>query len=177
MALGLAGYAGVAPAQQQGQQQAQTPVSTITDATFAQYRGEYVNSPLCTSEEITLWTCESGKRVFSLCSSQAASRTSGYLQYRASTAGKLVLRYPALKGPPLGSFTYNSFGNGDASVEFTNEGFQYSLIDPLRGRSLIRVAAPGPQGKQTEIACGPNQTLQVNYTMRLMFDFGVWDGH
>lgn len=46
-------------------------------------------------------------------------------------------------------------------------------MDPLRDRSSIEVQAPGPSGKRTTIACGANQTLQVNYTMRLMHDFGI----
>lgn len=156
--------------------QAHTPVSSIASATLDQYRGEYQQSPLCSRDEITLWSCESNKHVFSLCSSPAATRTTGYLQYRASNAGKVTLTYPATKVPPLGLFKYDSYANGDASVEFTNNGYRYSLIDPLRGNSFIRVAAPGAPGKTTEIACGGNQTLQVNYTMRLMYDFGVWPG-
>lgn len=152
------------------------PVPSIAQAALDDYRGMYQRSPLCAKEEITLWTCESGKRVFSLCSSATASATTGYLQYRAAHAGKLALAYPAEKAAPLGSFTYTSFGNGDVAVEFTNGGYRYSLIDPLRGPSQLRVAAPGPAGKETTIACGGNQSLQLNYTMRLMHDFGLWKG-
>ncbi len=156
--------------------QAHAPVPSITDATLEQYRDMYPQSPLCTKAEITLWTCETRKGVFSLCSSPVVTRTTGYLQYRASSAGKLTFAYPAIKTPPLGSFKYNSSGNGNASIEFTNNGYHYSLVDPLRDRSSIVVSAPGASGKETEIACGPNQTLQVNYTMRLMYESGLWKG-
>lgn len=141
-----------------------------------QYRGEYHQSPLCSKDEITLWSCQTNKRVFSLCSSQGVTRTRGYLQYRASNAGKVTFAYPATKAPPLGLFKFNSSPNGDASVDFTNNGYDYSLVDPLRGNSSILVSAPGSSGKTTEIACGGNQTLQVNYTLRLMYDSGVWTG-
>jgi len=154
--------------------QKSTPVESITGATLDQYRGEYGQSPLCAKDEITLWTCQANKRVFSLCSSPTASRTTGYLQYRASNAGKVVFVYPAKKTPPAGAFNYVPAANGDATVEFTNNGYQYTLIDPLRERSYLDVLAPGASGKTTRIACGPNQTLQVNYTMRLMHDFGIW---
>lgn len=157
--------------------QAGAPVSSITDATLDQYRDMYQQSPLCTKAEITLWSCETRKRVFSLCSSPVVTRTTGYLQYRVSDAGKLTFAYPATKIPPLGLFKYNSFGNGNASIEFTNNGYHYRLQDPLRDRSSIVVSAPGASGKETKISCGPNQTLQVNYTMRLMYDSGVWDGN
>lgn len=156
--------------------QANKPAASITEAALDQYRGNYLESPLCSKDEITLWTCETNKRIFSLCSSPVASRTTGYLQYRASNHGKVKFAYPAVKAPPLGLFKYNSFANGDASVEFTNNGFNYSLLDPLRGEASILVLAPGASGKATEIACGVNQTLQVNYTMRLMYDFGLWEG-
>jgi len=149
---------------------------SITDATLAQYRDMYQQSPLCTKAEITLWSCETRKRIFSLCSSPVVTRTTGYLQYRASNGGKVTFAYPAIKTPPRGLFKYNSFGNGDASIEFTNNGYHYSLVDPLRNKSSIVVSAPGAAGKETEIACGPNQTLQVNYTMRLMYDSGLWEG-
>ncbi|WP_369942350.1 hypothetical protein [Xanthomonas medicagonis] len=154
--------------------QASEPIPSITQATLKDAESEYQHSPLCAKEEITLWTCETRKRVFSLCSSKVANRTSGYIQYRASEAGKLVLQYPADKKPPTGLFTYRSFLNGNASVEFSNGDYQYSLVDPLRSGSSILVSRPGSSGKTTEIACGPNQTLQLNYTMRLMYDSGVW---
>lgn len=153
---------------------ASEPIPSITQATLKDAESEYQHSPLCAKEEITLWTCETRKRVFSLCSSKVVNRTSGYIQYRASEAGKLTLQYPSKKKPPTGLFTYRPFLNGNASVEFSNGGYQYSLIDPLRSRSSILVSRPGSSDKTTEIACGPNQTLQLNYTMRLMYDSGVW---
>jgi hypothetical protein len=154
--------------------QERTPVSSITNATWAQYSGEYQQSPLCSKKEITLWSCKTGKRVYSLCSSQTVTRTSGYIQYRASSSGKVVLTYPTDRKPPLGSFIYNSFANGDASIEFKNNGYEYTLVDPIRKASSINVSAPIASDKQTTINCGGNQTLQVNYTMRLMYDSGVW---
>ncbi|WP_228136050.1 hypothetical protein [Xanthomonas sp. NCPPB 1128] len=153
---------------------ASEPVPSITQATLQDSESEYQHSPLCGKEELTLWTCQTRKRVFSLCSSKAVNRTSGYLQYRASEGGKLVLQYPAEKKPPTGLFTYRSFLNGNASIEFSNGGYRYSLFDPLRSGSSILVSQLETSGKDTEIACGPNQTLQLNYTMRLMYDSGVW---
>jgi len=154
-----------------------TPISSITNATWVQYSTEYQQSPLCSKEEITLWSCEAGKRVYSLCSSHIVTRTSGYIQYRASSRGKIVFTHPTERQPPLGSFFYNSFGNGNASVEFTSNGYGYTLFDPLREGSSIIVSAPPPSRKKTVIKCGGNQTLQVNYTMRLMYDSGVWAGY
>ncbi|HEX8480257.1 MAG TPA: hypothetical protein VF663_18055, partial [Telluria sp.] len=127
----------------------------------------------CSRTEITLWTCTNKKRTFSLCSTQTASRTTGYLQYRASNDGKLTFSYPAAKATPLGLFEYKLAGNGDAEIAFTNKGYRYTLADPLRSTSLLIVSPPGASGKKTEISCGPNQSLQINFTMRLMSDFGL----
>ena len=149
------------------------PVDSIREATWEAYSHEYPGSPLCAKDEITLWSCSAGKREYSLCSSRVVNRTEGYMQYRAAKAGKTVFTYPAAKRPPAGAFTYTSYANGNASVEFVNEGYHYTLADPLRSESSILVEAPS--GKTTEVTCGGNQTLQVNYTMRLMYDAGVWD--
>ena len=157
--------------------QERSPVSSITEATFEQYRAEYQKSPLCSKDEITLWSCEASARVYSLCSSQVVTRTSGYMQYRASSRGQVVFMYPAEKKPPLGSFVYNSYGNGNASIEFKSNGYGYTLVDPLRGASSILVSPPSKSERETEIRCPGNQTLQVNYTMRLMYDSGVWGGN
>lgn len=154
--------------------QERTPVSSITSATLEQYRNEYGQSAVCSSNEITLWRCETRQRAFALCSSPVATRTTGYLQYRASDAGKVTFTYPETKRPPIGLFEYNAYSNGDASVQFSNKGYHYSLIDPLREASAILVTGPGSAAKTTRIACGPNQTLQVNYTLRLMHDAGLW---
>ena len=152
----------------------ETTVSNISTATLDQYRDQYGHSPLCTGDEIALWSCETKTRVFSLCSSPSAARGTGYLQYRASSAGKLTLVYPATKTAPAGLFKYSSYGNGNASVEFSNLGYHYNLFDDLRGKSTIVVTAPGASARSTEISCGPNQTLQGNYTMRLMGEFGLY---
>jgi len=153
--------------------QGAAPVSPIATATLDDYRDMYSHSPLCARDELTLWRCETKKKGFALCASPAVTRTTGHLQYRAAEGGKVVFTYPATRRPPLGLFKYISYGNGNASIEFTNEGYAYFLADPLRDRSSITVTAPGAHGRETTIACGPNQTLQVNYTMRLMHDAGI----
>lgn len=156
--------------------QGATPVPSIATATLDDYRDMYSRSPVCARDELTLWRCETKNKEFALCASPAVTRTTGYLQYRVADASKAVFAYPSTRRPPLGLFKYVSYGNGNASIEFTNEGYAYFLADPLRDRSSITVTAPGAHGKETTIACGPNQTLQVNYTMRLMHDAGIADG-
>jgi hypothetical protein len=152
--------------------QESTISNRIAQAKLEDSLAEYAQSPLCAKEELTLWTCDTGKRVYSLCSSRVVDRTSGYMQYRAASRGKLVLEYPEEKKPPLGLFKFYAGINGDTSLDFTIDGHGYSLVDPLRSNSSIVVSFPS--GRSAEIECGGNQTLQLNYTMRLMHDSGVW---
>jgi hypothetical protein len=151
-----------------------TPVSTITGAQWTDYASMYPRSPLCAEEEVTLWSCVASRgRAHALCSSKTVTRDTGYFQYRASRKGRLVFSYPESRSPPRGRFTYYSGMSGDASLDFANAGYQYSLVDPLRGRASILVTSPG--GRSTEIACDHGgATLQLNYTLRLMYDSGVW---
>lgn len=150
------------------------PVSSITGARWEDYRDMYDRSPLCAREEITLWTCATSKKVFSLCSSPVVNKTSGYIQYRASKNGKIVFVYPLAKSSPSGLFDYESAPSGDASISFMNAGYTYRLVDPLRSNSFISITAPEARGKETLINCDSNQTLQINYSMRLMYDSGIW---
>ncbi len=151
------------------------PVDSITGARWADYQGMYEQSPFCAEDEITLWRCDKGSRHYVLCASQQVSKTSGYLQYHAFKGEREVFVYPATKRPPLGYFAYTSSANGDASLAFDNGGYHYQLIDPLRGTSYIDVSASDPQKPGAEIACeSSNQSLQINYSMRLMYAAGIW---
>jgi len=162
----------------QVQDPARRPVSSITDAKWKEYRSMYGASPICSKDEITLWSCETTRKTFVLCSSTSVGKDSGYIQYRAANKGKIIFTYPDSKIPPSGSFAYYLSANGDATLEFSNGGYDYNLTDRLRGRSQILVDRKNTQGHISQISCkNGNQTLQVNYTMRLMFDAGIWAGY
>lgn len=146
---------------------------SIRDAEWQAHSQYYPHSPLCGADEVTLWSCEVGDRQYSLCSSREMTRGEGHMQYRAADAGTTVFNYPAGKQPPAGLFTYTAFPNGDASIGFVNNGYRYTVIDRLRGDSSIVVDAP--DGTNSTVGCGGNQSLQVNYTLRLMYESGVWE--
>lgn len=154
------------------------PISSISDAAWEEYKDIYSSSPLCSKEEITLWSCKASRKTYVLCSSMHISKVSGYIQYKVAKNGKTIFSFPGSKIPPFGLFSYQSSANGDASLEFSNGGYDYSLIDPLRGRSLISVVPKKSPNRLSQISCNEaNQTLQVNYTMRLMFDAGIWSDY
>lgn len=154
------------------------PISSISDATWEEYKNMYSSSPLCSKEEITLWSCETSRKTYSLCSSTQISRKSGYIQYRVSRNGNTTFTFPSSKIPPVGLFSYQTSANGDAYLNFSNEGYDYSLVDPLRERSVIFATKKQSPNRSSQISCANgNQTLQVNYTIRLMFDAGIWTGY
>jgi len=153
------------------------PVDNITQAKWADYKDMYYSNGVCTAQEVPLWSCQTQRKVFALCSSITVNQHQGYLQYRAVQNGKVIFQYPATKRPPQGLFTYVSAGNGDAQLWFSNGHYRYTLNDPLRGLSSIDVAAQPPKKGGAFISCqNSNQTLQVNYSMKLMYDAGMWDG-
>jgi hypothetical protein len=55
---------------------------------------------------------------------------------------------------------------------FTNNGYHYTLIDPLRSPHDPYFTS-GASGNDSEISRSPNQSLQTNFTMHLMSDFGM----
>lgn len=154
------------------QSQESGPVSSIREATWKAYESEYPRSPLCGREELTLWSCGAPENEYALCSSRVVTRTEGYMQYRAAGPGRAEFIFPADKRPPVGTFTYDVYPNGNASVTFVSGADRYSLVDTLRGESIVLV--PDSSEKASEISCGGNQTLQLNYTMRLMYESGLW---
>jgi hypothetical protein len=169
-------FSGYAVAQK-NMQTHKTPFPSITNAKWSDFKDMYDKSTLCSENEITLWTCKTSSKIYSLCSSKQMTKNSGYLQYRASKAGHLVFVFPASKMPPIHKFLYVTSMAGDASLHFSNGGYKYTLIDPLRGHSLIDITGKSLQ-HGVEVTCkNENQTLQLNYTMKLMYDAGIWQGY
>ena len=157
---------------------AQRPVASIREAQWEAYKDMYPQSPVCTTEEVTLWLCEKGHKAYALCTTPRVTTDAGYIQYRAAENGKIEFAYPSVKVPPAGLFAYDSSANGDAAVDFSNGGYRYTLVDPLRDASSILVQTEGKPGRVTRIDCdSANQTLQINYTMRLMYEGGVWSAY
>lgn len=84
---------------------------------------------LCNADEAILFSCpiRGQNKTLSVCGSKKITESAGYIQYRFGTKGKIDLRYPEAKRPPLGLFTKKysaSYGSGsnstvlDASVTF-----------------------------------------------------------
>ena len=91
----------------------------------------------CDSNEQVVFSCSTGKKVISLCSSNEASITRGYMQYRFGAIGSAELKYPASLENPKGKFTVenelmplNDDGsrNEETDLNFKIGSFRYLLI-------------------------------------------------
>jgi hypothetical protein len=111
---------------------------------------------------------------YSLCSSRDLSATAGYIQYRVGSPRQVVFRFPARERHPKGALECTASPNGDAAIGFRNGGYAYGLLDPLRGMSSIAVTKTPGARTVAGISCGnPNQSLQLNYTIKLMDSAGI----
>ena len=148
------------------------PGPLIRQAAWETHRHYYPPSPLCRGQEVTLWSCSAQESEHALCSSRELTAGAGHMQYRSSGGGTALSAYPAGKQPPADLFGFRLSPSGDASIAFEHEGHRYTLVDALRGDSAVVVDAP--DGTTARTSCGSNQTLQVNYTLRLMHEAGLW---
>lgn len=111
----------------------------------------YAGSSLCEANEVTVWSCETKKKTFSLCASGDLDTRSGYMQYRAAHYGKISLRYPEALRHPRGIFTLEYLAR-DGKFSFTNGGYYYEIIDLLVGSTAISINRNNRQ--VAEIECG-----------------------
>ena len=140
---------------------------------WVEHPADFPSSPLCQPNEVTLWTCTVRHERFSLCASGGAVRRESYIQYRAQDRqGRIALRYPDPLRAPASAFAYAYAANGDAEVDFAIGSYSYSLVDPLRGTSVLFVDKAGKELAHLRCDEG-NQSLQLNDTIALMRDLGV----
>ena len=140
---------------------------------WVEHASDFPSSPLCRPNEVTLWTCTVRHQRFSLCASSGALSPASYIQYRAQDRhGRIVLRYPEPLRAPGSAFAYAYSATGDAEVDFSIGAYSYSLVDPLRGVSLLFVDRAGTEVARHSCDEG-NQSLQRNDTIALMRALGV----
>lgn len=141
--------------------------------TWVEHPADFSSSRLCTPKEVTLWTCTARHKTFSLCAQGGAVNSDSYIQYRVQDRqGRMVLRYPDPLRAPRSAFAYAYSANGDAEVDFSIGAYSYSLVDPLRGVSLLFVDKAGKTVAHLTCDQG-NQSLQLNDTIAFMRALGV----
>jgi hypothetical protein len=128
---------------------------------------------LCRPAEQTLWSCDAGKKTYSVCTSPDLDASAGTMQYRAAQGSTVELRYPEEPAHPKGHFVFSLLRNG-ASLVFENGGYRYEILELLKGPARIDV---GKAGKVlAEIECDlASDTLTLTTTIDRMKAIGISD--
>lgn len=88
----------------------------------------------CTAEEDTVFSCDLGKKVVSVCASKPLTANSGYLQYRYGTLGKPELLFPSASVSPkivTQARTLMFAGGGGAYLRFNNGSTSYIVYSAI----------------------------------------------
>lgn len=113
---------------------------------------------LCAPAEKSLFSCEIGKKILSICASKELDETKGTLQYRYGTADKLDLAYPEKPEHPKKHFTGNrlySSAEGSLILElaFKRGTTGYTVFtQDIKGKKSAGVTV-SVNGKDTDLKC------------------------
>jgi hypothetical protein len=89
---------------------------------------------LCAADEQVIFGCNSKDKMISLCASPDVSSTSGYMQYRFGTPGKIELTYPDKQAAPKGNFmhSFEPYSGGFSErIRFENGKVQYVIFEDM----------------------------------------------
>lgn len=134
--------------------------------------GSFAQSSLCTKDEVTVWSCLTKAKVYSLCASRDLSPTAGYLQYRAGKSSKPEFAFPDPPEHPKGHFLLRLAPRG-ASLSFSNGDYEYWIYEPLAGSTTIDVSKDG--ASIGTVTCGwSTDTLTLTETQNRFQALGVY---
>lgn len=88
----------------------------------------------CTATEETVYSCNLGRKVVSVCASKPLTAQSGYLQYRFGALGKPELTFPKTNVAPKTVVQSKSLmfsGGGGAYLRFTNGATSYVVYTAI----------------------------------------------
>ena len=74
---------------------------------------------LCSADEEVIFSCKTKRKMYEICASKDLSATSGYMQYRAGSNGKVEFVYPSHPEAPAGKFHFGLLARG-AVLSFQN---------------------------------------------------------
>ena len=128
---------------------------------------------VCSAEEATVWSCKNQKSTYVVCASGDLSQTSGYLQYRATEAGKPTLTFPVSRTHPTGLFNFALLARG-AKLTFENSGYLYEMFEGLEGTPALAVSKGGKHLSTVQCA-DSDYTLTLTDTINRLKGAGVGD--
>jgi hypothetical protein len=139
------------------------PASTdFTKVTQAQSNsGERQPNTLCAKDERIIFSCPVKRpaKIVSLCASKDLTSDHGYLQYRFGLPGKVELEFPKDRTATQQKFQYNHYFRAQfdqTAINFTIEGYEYSVFDDYNGEEKPAVSSQGVSvtapGKPKEVS-------------------------
>jgi hypothetical protein len=126
---------------------------------------------LCASEEESVFDCEIGKKILSVCASKELDDSKGWLQYRFGTAEKIDLSYPETKVHPKKYFQFNRAYSAAENVmvgelRFKNGATQYTVYrEDAKGKSEAGVYVTIRE-KDTYLKCKNTKKTQ-SFTFKM----------
>lgn len=112
----------------------------------------------CSSSEMTIFNCEVGKKILSVCASADLDDTKGWMQYRFGAPDKIDLTYPETKAHPKKFFqsnrTYSSVENAlIQELKFQNGKVAYTVYrEEIKGKKEAGVSV-NINAKETYLKC------------------------
>jgi hypothetical protein len=119
---------------------------------------------LCAKDERIVFSCPVARpaKIVSLCASKDLTSDRGYLQYRFGLPGKIELEYPKGRQGTQQKFQYSHYFRAQfemTSINFTIDGYEYSVFDDYNGEEKpavisrgVSVTAPG-KPKEVSFVC------------------------
>jgi len=116
---------------------------------------------LCAPNEKIIFSCPVKRpaKIVSLCASRDLTSDRGYLQYRFGLPGKVELEFPKDRAATQQKFQYSHYFRAQVdqtAINFTIEGYEYSVFDDYNGEEKPAVSSQGVSvtapGKPKEIS-------------------------
>lgn len=134
--------------------------------------GSLAQQDLCAKDEVTVWSCTTEAKVYSLCASRDLSPTAGYLQYRAGRNSRREFAFPDPPAHPKGRFLLRLAPRG-AALSFSNGDYEYWIYEPLAGSTTIEVSKSG--AAIGTVTCGwSSDTLTLTETQNRFRALGIY---
>ena len=116
---------------------------------------------LCAKDERVIFSCPVKKpaKIVSICASKDLTSERGYLQYRFGLPGKIELEFPKDRKGTQEKFQYTHYFRAQfdtTSINFTIDGYEYSVFDDYNGEEKPAVSSQGVSvtapGKPKEVS-------------------------
>jgi hypothetical protein len=152
---------------------ARSPVTTDRSAGALSEPKPQQPVTLCAKDERIIFSCPVKKpaRMVSICASKDLTRERGYLQYRFGVPGKIELEFPKDRKGTQEKFQYTHYFRAQfdtTSINFTIDGYEYSVFDDYNGEEKPAVSSQGVSvtapGKPKEVSFVCRAKPKVDYT-------------